>query len=81
MSLTYELDDDEEPSDGVYAAVAEASERSPMDLPPLARTVDPDALDALLTDRPGASEVTLEYGGYQVTVTAAAVHLEPLDVG
>lgn len=78
MSPTHELDDDEEPSYGVYAAVSAADDRSPLDLPPLARYVDPDALDATLQSD-GVRDVTLEYSGWRVSATPDAIHVEPAD--
>lgn len=77
MTTTYTLDDEEVPSDGVYAAVAEIDGRSPLDLPPLARTVDPDALDALLAGESGAREITFEYAQYLVTATPDEVRVDP----
>lgn len=81
MPTTHDLGDDEVPSSGVYAAVAAADGRSPLDLPPLARTIDPDALDALLTPQAGAHEVTFEYAGYLVTATPETIRVEPVDEG
>lgn len=54
----------------VVEAVAEAEGVDPADLdPPLARVIDPDALDALFTD--GSSGwMTFHYSGYAVTVHA-----------
>lgn len=49
--LTYEVCDDEALSEGVVAAVADASDADPARLDPLAEAIDPDALDALFDDR------------------------------
>lgn len=75
---TYQIDDGEQLSSGVVHAVADAEDADPLDLTPLYGAVDPDALDALfasLTDDSEASvdEVTFDYHGYDVTVTADGV--------
>lgn len=49
--LTYDVGRDERASEAVVAAVADASNRAPTDLDPLAEAIDPDALDALFADR------------------------------
>lgn len=49
MGRQYTSDESEAPSEGVYSVVAAIEDRSPPDLPPLAESTDPDALDALLT--------------------------------
>lgn len=59
------------PSRAVVQAVADADDSDPVDLPPLYRVLDPDALDAIFRDRPDGS-VTFEYNGYTVTVRGTA---------
>lgn len=60
-------------SQAVVDAVAEAEGVSPLELRPLARAIDSDALDALVASmdgRPdGSAGVEFAYGGYLVTVT------------
>jgi hypothetical protein len=73
------LDADERPSRGVYTAVAEARDCSPLDLSPLADAVDPDALDALLTGDDPTDAVAFEYCGYEVRVTPVEVRVEVLE--
>lgn len=59
----------------VVTAVAQAEGVSPLELtPPLARAIDPDALESIvasLPDRPGLEtpRVQFRYCGYTVTVT------------
>lgn len=65
----YTLDADESPSQGVYSVVAAVENCSPLDLEPLAKTTDPDALDALLTGDTRADRIEFEYCGYEVTAT------------
>jgi PAS domain S-box-containing protein len=56
--------------------VAEADGADPIDLPPLADCIDPDALDQLLSR--GEAQVRLHYHGYTVTVDQRGdVTLEP----
>lgn len=60
---------DTEPSVRVVTAVAAAKGIDPRECPPLYRSVDPEALDGLLTGRAGtSSRVSFEYAGYDVTV-------------
>lgn len=66
-------------SETVYTAIAERTGRSPMELVPLASVIDPDALDAIVTDATssGSVQVSFEYSGHWVSVTADEVVLEP----
>ncbi|WP_049892821.1 HalOD1 output domain-containing protein, partial [Natronococcus jeotgali] len=64
------LDKQEFPSAGVYTVVAAIENCTPLDLPPLAEVIDPDALDALLTEDTRTDEVSFKYCGYTVTVTS-----------
>lgn len=56
----------------VFEVVTEIAARegvSPTELPPLARTIDPDALSTLVDSRPDrAVTVEFSYCGYDVTV-------------
>lgn len=63
----------EEPSAAVVAAVAAASDRDPVDLPPLYERVDADALDALVTPGGRPDEgvtVRFHYDDFGVTVAS-----------
>jgi hypothetical protein len=53
------------PSVGIVQAVADATDRLQRDLPQLGRTIDPDALDALLDGR--GVTVSFEYASVDVT--------------
>ncbi|PSP64122.1 hypothetical protein BRC79_10510 [Halobacteriales archaeon QH_8_67_27] len=61
------------PSESVIYAVADESGVSPMDLDPLAWTLDPEALntyvDDLLPDEVASGAVEFDYSGYTVTVS------------
>lgn len=67
-------------SEVVYTAIAELTDRSPMELAPLASVIDPDALDAIVASgtSAGSFHVSFEYSGHWVTVTTDEVVLEPL---
>ncbi len=69
--------EDVAPSRATYLAVARARDCDPLDLPPLAGTVDPDGLDALVDGSADAEGVagTFEYAGCSVTVTAEEVRV------
>lgn len=71
----YTLGETEAPSEGVYFVVAALEDRSPLDLAPLAAVTEPDALDALLTGGSGTTEVTIEYYGYEITVTPEEIRV------
>ncbi len=51
----------------VVLAVADATERDALSLPPLATSIDPDVLDAVV-DGPGNGSVTFTYASQEVTV-------------
>lgn len=74
----YERRDDDVPSEAVVDAVAASQNRSPLDLPPLAGSIDPDGLDLLCGGGRGErSAVTLsfEYSGRRVTVTPDEIRI------
>lgn len=65
-----------EPSEAVVQQVANSKDVDALDLPPLYRTIDPEALDALVeSDGSGGTELDIEfvYHGYDVTVTGEGV--------
>lgn len=76
MVQQYTLDEDEAPSEGVYTVVAAVENCSPLDLTPLAKATDPDALDALFTAENGTDHVSFEYCGYAVTATSDKIRVE-----
>ena len=76
QSETYRLQfdmDSQLPSEAVISVVAHASGDDPLNMPPIFRVVDPDALDSIFptTDtgarRPGTA-VTFRYLDFEVTV-------------
>ncbi len=62
---------DLKPSVRVVQAVAESTGISPNELPPLYESIDPEALDTLLTRSPALERVEFDYQGYSITVEAA----------
>lgn len=79
MDQQYTLDEDETPSRAVYSTVAAVENRSPLDLTPLAEVIDPDALDALLSDNAETEQISFQYCGYDVTVTPTEVQVKEPD--
>lgn len=78
MELTYEVDSTERVSSGVIAAVAAASNTDPLQIEPLAKQIDPEALDALFADQHDGTErmagtVTFPFSGYEITVTSDGI--------
>lgn len=73
------------PSAAVVAAVAAATDRDPLALPPLYAAVDPEALDGIVATLAGGGAdpegcVTFEYTGWHVTVNChGTVQVEPVD--
>lgn len=69
------VDESEQLSQAVIAAVADAEQADPLDLTPLYQAIDPDALDSLFKSVAGegtraVDEISFEYHGYDVTVAA-----------
>lgn len=54
----------------VVEAVADATGRSPEELPSLTGTVDPDSLEGLFATEESSGRLTFEYAGHRVTVFA-----------
>lgn len=78
---SYTLQDGTVASETVYTAVAELTDRSPLELEPLAYSIDPDALDEFAA---GADDdrhwyVSFDYDGYRITVTTDEVVLKGRD--
>ncbi|SFG10417.1 hypothetical protein SAMN04488063_1431 [Halopelagius inordinatus] len=67
-SSTSAADGETSVSFAVVEAVSAAVETPPLELPPLARAIDPDALNALFTDSRPGSQVEFRYAGCVVTV-------------
>jgi hypothetical protein len=56
------------PSETVILAVADATNRDALSLPPLAASIDPDVLEGIV-DRTGNGSVRFTYAGTEVRVT------------
>lgn len=66
----------------IATAVGAATDTDPLDLPPLAATIDPDAVQDLFADADGHRSLSFDYAGTRVTVTAdepVRVDTEPAD--
>lgn len=59
----------EPPTVAVIKAVAAATDRTPTGLPLLQNTLDPDALNALLTREAASATVSFQYAGTIVSVS------------
>lgn len=59
-------------TEAVITAVATATDTAPHEIPPLAHTIDPDALNQFFTANPNRNvsdtTITFEYAGHTVTV-------------
>lgn len=60
---------------GVIEAVAAATDRSPLELPPIGEAVDPDALNRILATESDHVEVTFDYLGHAVVATPEEVRV------
>lgn len=70
---------DETVSEAVVSAVADATGQSPLEIPPLVETIDPDALNALFRTANGSESgilVSFEYADCYVTVDGETVRVE-----
>lgn len=76
MVQQYKLDEDETPTTGVISVIAAVENCSPLDLPPLAKAMDPDALDAILATGHEVDHLSFEYYDYEVTATPDEIRVE-----
>ncbi|MFC3477793.1 HalOD1 output domain-containing protein [Halobacterium litoreum] len=67
----YSWTDAETPSIGVVEAVAAATDSDVTDLPQLADTLDPDALNDVLADAGSDVHISFEYANAHVAVSSA----------
>jgi len=65
---SYSKGTDETVSEAVVRAVAGAAGADVTELPPLAGTIDPDALDAPLSGVVSRARVSFAYHGYEISV-------------
>ena len=67
--VQYDWQGSEPPTVAVVEAVAAATDRTPTGLPLLQNTLDPDALNALLTREAASVTVSFQYAGTIVSVS------------
>ncbi len=75
-------DPEESLAETVIRAVATVADTDPIEMVPLAETVDPDALDRTVDSFPADEQwcLTFEYAGYAVTVQEnGRVELSPVE--
>lgn len=75
--LTYERDREESAVEAIVLAVSEATGRSPVEMPPIAGVVSPDAINGLLGAWGDASSVCVSflYCGKRVFATQGSVRV------
>lgn len=76
----YEMsfDPDEETAvEAVVTVAASLENRPPSELPPIARAIDPDALNELASRSAALESISFRYAGYDVTVRPGSVSLTP----
>lgn len=73
-----------EPPDGklttrIISELADQTDTDPFSLTPIAESIDPDALETLLTGSRGSDvRVTFRHGGYQITVdSTGSLDIQP----
>lgn len=72
VTVDLDFDDTITPSIAVVEAIATATDTDPLNLEPLAESIDPGALDAFLSSNGGSSVILqFEYDGQWVTVDSA----------
>lgn len=75
--FTYEIGEDELPSEAVVRAIAEVTETTVLELDPLYDVIDPTHLDGTLVDTAStvSTELSFQFNGYDVTVTSNEVQV------
>ena len=73
VTRTFSADEPEALSAAVVEGIAEAEGTSPLDIPPLAAAIDPDALESLFHGRATPFQITFTYHGYTVCVESPGV--------
>lgn len=78
--MNYRIRASESPCEVVIRAVADVTDRDPLDLDPIADTVDPEAIDTMFTrsSREDVATLKLIYEGCRVEVTSDVVHVEKI---
>ncbi|WP_410767665.1 HalOD1 output domain-containing protein [Haloferax sp. DFSO60] len=70
---------DEPLGTSLVLCIASIKNTLPTQLPPLARTIDPDALDAIFADAQNA-RLSFSYAGFDITIDSNdSIELRPLD--
>ncbi|MFC7205441.1 HalOD1 output domain-containing protein [Haloferax namakaokahaiae] len=71
------LDDDDPIATSLVLCLARIKNITPTQLPPLARTIDPDALEAIFADAQNAT-LSFSYAGFDVTIdSTVTLELRP----
>lgn len=79
--MQYHIRTGESTSEAVIRAVADATDQDPLELQPIAESIDPDAVNVMFT-RAAEEDVealTLLYEGCRVEVDCDTVYIETVD--
>ena len=81
LRFTYEIDEHESPSEAVVRAVAALTNTSSIELDPLYDVIEPGHLDGTFegTDGRTETELSFEFNGCEVSVTADEVRVSERD--
>lgn len=69
------IEDGEHVSETVLRAVAALSDEPMVELPPIADTVDPDALDRLFASSKSPASLRFQYHGFTISIEGDAVRI------
>lgn len=74
---TYERAHGESPVEAIVLAVSEATGDSPVEMPPIATVISPDAVNRILgSEGPSSVRISFEYCGKRVSATRTRVQVE-----
>lgn len=80
-AVTWNSESEGTPVNAVISAVADATDSDPLELPPLYKAIDADALNQLFRAEPSSTEirVSFQYEGCEVTIKGSGeVIVEPI---
>ena len=73
VTRTFSAEEPEGLTAAVVEGIAKAAGVSPLEIPPLAASIDPDALESLFHGRATPFQITFTYHGYTVCVESPGV--------
>lgn len=84
LRFTYDLDEDEPPSEAVVRAVAALTNTSSLDLEPLYDVIDPTQLNEIFEETDAgtvSTELSFTFNGFDVDVTDDEIYVRETDDG